>query len=61
MKIICVGRNYADHAKDLGNSIPVEPVLLVKPKSSLLQNVSHFYFIKVNSENATVTKIIIIQ
>jgi 2-keto-4-pentenoate hydratase/2-oxohepta-3-ene-1,7-dioic acid hydratase in catechol pathway len=37
MKIFCVGRNYADHAKELGNIIPDEPVIFMKPKSALLQ------------------------
>jgi 2-keto-4-pentenoate hydratase/2-oxohepta-3-ene-1,7-dioic acid hydratase in catechol pathway len=35
-KIVCVGRNYRDHAKELGNEIPVEPLLFFKPPSSLL-------------------------
>jgi 2-keto-4-pentenoate hydratase/2-oxohepta-3-ene-1,7-dioic acid hydratase in catechol pathway len=35
-KIICVGRNYCDHAKELGNEVPVEPLLFFKPPSSLL-------------------------
>ena len=35
-KIICVGRNYADHAKELGNDAPAEPLLFFKPPSSLL-------------------------
>lgn len=35
-KIVCVGRNYADHAKELGNAIPDSPVLFLKPPSSLL-------------------------
>ena len=35
-KIICVGRNYRDHAKELGNEVPVEPLLFFKPPSSLL-------------------------
>jgi 2-keto-4-pentenoate hydratase/2-oxohepta-3-ene-1,7-dioic acid hydratase in catechol pathway len=35
-KIICVGRNYRDHAKELGNEIPTEPLLFFKPPSSLL-------------------------
>jgi len=36
MKIICVGRNYADHAKELNNDIPTEPVLFMKPKGAIL-------------------------
>jgi 2-keto-4-pentenoate hydratase/2-oxohepta-3-ene-1,7-dioic acid hydratase in catechol pathway len=35
-KIICVGRNYSDHAKELGNEVPTEPLLFFKPLSSLL-------------------------
>jgi 2-keto-4-pentenoate hydratase/2-oxohepta-3-ene-1,7-dioic acid hydratase in catechol pathway len=35
-KIICVGRNYHDHARELGNEIPAEPLLFFKPPSSLL-------------------------
>jgi len=35
-KIICVGRNYRDHAKELGNEVPAEPLLFFKPSSSLL-------------------------
>lgn len=37
-KLICVGRNYADHAKELGNEVPKEPLLFFKPSSSLLPN-----------------------
>ncbi len=36
-KIICVGRNYRDHAKELGNEVPTEPLLFFKPPSSLLE------------------------
>ena len=35
-KILCVGRNYADHAKELGNEVPAEPLLFFKPPTSLL-------------------------
>ncbi len=34
-KIVCVGRNYAAHAKELGNDVPTEPLLFFKPPSSL--------------------------
>jgi acylpyruvate hydrolase len=36
MKIICVGRNYSEHAKELNNDVPSEPVIFMKPKSALL-------------------------
>jgi len=35
-KIICVGRNYAAHAKELGNDVPAEPLIFLKPPSSLI-------------------------
>ncbi|HYD22456.1 MAG TPA: fumarylacetoacetate hydrolase family protein [Flavipsychrobacter sp.] len=36
MKIICIGRNYGEHAKELNNEVPSEPVIFMKPKSALL-------------------------
>ena len=36
-KIVCVGRNYRDHVKELGNEVPAEPLLFFKPPSSLLK------------------------
>ncbi|WJJ99175.1 fumarylacetoacetate hydrolase family protein [Elizabethkingia anophelis] len=42
MKIICVGRNYTEHAKELKNEIPTEPVLFIKPDTSVLKG-SDFY------------------
>ncbi|MCX6258311.1 MAG: fumarylacetoacetate hydrolase family protein [Bacteroidia bacterium] len=44
MKIICIGRNYADHAKELNNPLPVEPVFFFKPDSALLINDQPFYY-----------------
>jgi 2-keto-4-pentenoate hydratase/2-oxohepta-3-ene-1,7-dioic acid hydratase in catechol pathway len=35
-KIVCVGRNYAEHAKELGNAVPERPLLFFKPPSSLI-------------------------
>jgi len=43
MKIICVGRNYVAHAKELNNEVPTEPVLFMKPDSALLRNNDPFY------------------
>ncbi len=37
-KIVCVGRNYAEHAKELGNEIPEKPVIFLKPSSSVIFN-----------------------
>lgn len=36
MKIICIGRNYSEHAKELGNAVPTEPVFFCKPDSAIL-------------------------
>jgi 2-keto-4-pentenoate hydratase/2-oxohepta-3-ene-1,7-dioic acid hydratase in catechol pathway len=37
-KIVCVGRNYVDHAKELGNDVPTEPLIFLKPPTSLIGN-----------------------
>ena len=36
MKIACIGRNYADHATELGNAVPTEPLFFFKPESAIL-------------------------
>lgn len=43
MKIICIGRNYVAHARELNNEIPKEPVFFMKPDSALLRNNEPFY------------------
>jgi acylpyruvate hydrolase len=43
MKIICIGRNYAEHAKELKNDIPDEPLFFLKPDTALLKE-KDFYF-----------------
>jgi 2-keto-4-pentenoate hydratase/2-oxohepta-3-ene-1,7-dioic acid hydratase in catechol pathway len=35
-KIVCVGRNYRDHAKELGNEVPAEPLIFLKPPSTVI-------------------------
>lgn len=50
MKIICIGRNYPDHAKELGNEVPDEPVIFMKPKSALLQTHTPFYYPEFTNE-----------
>lgn len=42
MKLICIGRNYSEHAKELGNSIPENPVIFLKPDTAILKG-SDFY------------------
>jgi 2-keto-4-pentenoate hydratase/2-oxohepta-3-ene-1,7-dioic acid hydratase in catechol pathway len=36
-KIVCVGRNYVDHAREMGNDVPVEPLIFLKPSSALIR------------------------
>src|SRR5688500_1437384 len=36
-KIVCVGKNYLDHARELGDAVPEKPVLFLKPPSTLVQ------------------------
>ena len=42
MKIICIGRNYSEHAKELGNEIPEKPVIFIKPDTAVLKG-NDFY------------------
>jgi 2-keto-4-pentenoate hydratase/2-oxohepta-3-ene-1,7-dioic acid hydratase in catechol pathway len=44
MKIICIGRNYADHAKELNNPVPTEPVFFLKPETALLHKNNPFVY-----------------
>jgi len=44
MKIICIGRNYHAHIKELGNEVPAEPVFFIKPDTSLLIRNRPFFY-----------------
>lgn len=44
MKIICIGRNYVEHARELKNEIPTEPVFFMKPDTALLKDGEPFYY-----------------
>ncbi|MFN3713580.1 MAG: fumarylacetoacetate hydrolase family protein [Alcanivoracaceae bacterium] len=41
-KVVCVGRNYAEHARELGNEVPDAPILFIKPASSLVSMAPSF-------------------
>lgn len=41
-KVVCVGRNYAEHAKELNNPIPTEPILFLKPSTAIVPMASHW-------------------
>ena len=44
MKIFCIGRNYLDHVNELGNSVPSQPLVFMKPTSALLIKNRHFFY-----------------
>lgn len=50
MKIICIGRNYADHAKEMKSELPSEPIFFLKPDTALLKEGSDLYLPELNSE-----------
>ncbi len=43
MKIICIGRNYAEHAKEMKSEVPTEPVFFLKPETALLKEKDFYY------------------
>ena len=43
MKIICIGRNYADHAKEMNAALPTEPIYFLKPDTALLREGDFYY------------------
>ncbi len=44
MKIICIGRNYPDHAKELKNPVPKKPVFFLKPDCAVINNNKPFFY-----------------
>jgi 2-keto-4-pentenoate hydratase/2-oxohepta-3-ene-1,7-dioic acid hydratase in catechol pathway len=44
MKIFCIGRNYVDHAKELNNPVPSEPLIFMKPPTAMVVNNKPFYY-----------------
>ena len=50
MKIICIGRNYADHIKELANERPEHPVIFIKPDSAVLPKDQDFYIPEFSNE-----------
>lgn len=44
MKIICIGRNYSEHAKEMNSPVPEEPVIFMKPDTALLKDNAPFYY-----------------
>ncbi|TNE74736.1 MAG: FAA hydrolase family protein [Bacteroidetes bacterium] len=44
MKIICIGRNYSEHAKEMNSAVPEKPMFFMKPDIALLQQNAPFYY-----------------
>jgi len=44
MKIICIGRNYVNHAKELNNPVPKQPLIFMKPDTAMLVNRKPFFY-----------------
>jgi acylpyruvate hydrolase len=44
MKIICIGRNYADHAKEMNSPVPTEPIFFLKPDTAIIKDNQPFYY-----------------
>ncbi len=59
MKIICVGRNYAAHAKELGNETPEDPVIFLKPDSALLNSQEPFFIPDFSSDIHYETELVV--
>jgi 2-keto-4-pentenoate hydratase/2-oxohepta-3-ene-1,7-dioic acid hydratase in catechol pathway len=59
MKIICIARNYADHAKELNNEIPKNPVFFMKPDTAVLQKGRDFYLPEFSDDVQYETEIIL--
>ena len=59
MKIIAIGRNYAEHAKELGNLVPDKTVFFMKPETALLKNNLPFYYPNFSKEIHYETEIVI--
>jgi 2-keto-4-pentenoate hydratase/2-oxohepta-3-ene-1,7-dioic acid hydratase in catechol pathway len=59
MKIICVGRNYAAHAKELNNALEEEPVIFLKPDTALLNNNQDFYLPDFSNEIHYETEVVV--
>lgn len=58
MKIICIGRNYVEHAQELGNEVPTEPVIFMKPDSAVLKG-NDFYLPEFSTDIHYETEIIL--
>ncbi len=59
MKIIAIGRNYVNHAKELNNPLPEKPIFFLKPETALLRNNKDFYYPDFSKEIHYETEIVV--
>lgn len=59
MKIICIGRNYSEHALEMSSDIPTEPVFFLKPDTALIKNNQTFYYPDFSKEIHYETEIVL--
>ena len=59
MKIFAIGRNYIDHAKELNNPVPAEPMFFMKPDTAILNNNKPFYYPDFTSDLQYETEIVL--
>ncbi len=59
MKIICIGRNYSEHAKEMKAETPSEPVFFMKPETALIKNGAPFYYPQFSKEVHYETEIVL--
>ena len=59
MKIICIGKNYAKHAKEMGSSVPDKPIFFLKPDTALLLKNRPFYYPNFSKEIHYETEIVV--
>ncbi|MCF6366610.1 MAG: fumarylacetoacetate hydrolase family protein [Bacteroidales bacterium] len=59
MKIICIGRNYADHAKEMNSKVPEKPMFFLKPETSLLHKNKPFFYPDFSNEIHYETEVVI--
>ncbi len=59
MKIICIGRNYADHAKEMNSKVPEKPMFFLKPETSILDRNRPFFYPDFSKEIHYETEVVI--
>jgi 2-keto-4-pentenoate hydratase/2-oxohepta-3-ene-1,7-dioic acid hydratase in catechol pathway len=59
MKIVCIGRNYADHARELNNPVPTKPVFFMKPDTALLHPHNPFFLPEFSNDIHYETELVI--